>query len=148
MADRFFIDMSMSQFNKAINAIEKQLNDKIVKVDNEIAAGSEEIMLNAKRKAPIDITGTPIAQGMYVKKNRPLSYSLISKNPYSAYYEFGTGRYAENYVPTLPDDWQKLARSYYVDGSGTIPRHTFFYTSIFEGLPKLINNIKNILKNA
>jgi hypothetical protein len=146
MSDKINITFSMAEFNKAINGLEKESKKILDQVDDEIGAGLEEIALKAKSYAPIDIEGTPISQSISVQKNRPLSYTLWAKNPYSAYYEFGTGNYAKSYVPSLPSEWQKIAKEYYINGKGTIPRTSFFYPSITEGIPKIIKRINTIFK--
>lgn len=136
---------SMRDFNKFITQIKKDLGDKLIEIDAEIGASVEEMATKAKTLAPSDIEGFPISQGINVKKNKPLSYTLYSNNPYSAYFEFGTGKYAATYVPNLDEEWQVLARQYFINGKGTIPDRPFLYPSIKSVFPKMVKNINSIL---
>lgn len=61
--------------------------------------------------------------------------------------ELGTGLSAAQYVPTLPKEWQEVARRYYVNGKGTLIKQPFLLPSFFEQAPKLIDKIRTILKN-
>lgn len=136
---------SLRDFNKVINQIKKDLGDKLVEIDAEIGAGVEEMATKAKTLAPLDVEKFSISQGINVTKNAPLSYTLNSNNPYSAYFEFGTGKYAAAYVPNLDEEWQVLARKYFINGKGTIPERAFMYPSVKAVFPKMVKNINNIL---
>jgi len=136
---------SMSSFNKFITDFKKTLDNKIEKIDAEIGASVEEMATQAKTLATTDIEGVGISQGISTKKNDTLSYSLISNNPYSAYFEFGTGKYAATYVPNLDEEWQVLAREYFINGKGTIPDRPFLYPSVKSVFPKMVKRINNIL---
>jgi hypothetical protein len=136
---------NISQFNSFIDKIKDDLKEKVVEVDAEIGASCEEIATGAKRRATLDVVGNPIAQRIYVNKAADLSYTINSDNPYSAYFEFGTGKYAAAYLPLIDDEWRELARKYYINGKGTIPERKFMYPSFKEVFPKMINRIKNIL---
>lgn len=136
---------NITEFNSFINKIKNDLGDKVKEVDAEIGASCEEIATGAKRRASLDVVGNPIAQRIYVSKMGDLSYTINSDNPYSAYFEFGTGKYAAAYLPLIDDEWRELARKYYINGKGTIPERSFMYPSFKEVFPKMINRIKNIL---
>jgi hypothetical protein len=136
---------SISSFNKFITDFKKTLDNKIEKIDAEIGASVEEMATQAKTLATTDIEGVGISQGISTKKNDTLSYSLISNNPYSAYFEFGTGKYAATYVPNLDEEWQVLARTYFINGKGTIPDRPFLYPSVKSVFPKMVKRINNIL---
>lgn len=56
--------------------------------------------------------------------------SVIVGVPYSGFVEFGTGAYAEEYVATLPDQWQEEARKFFVNGKGKGQPHPFFYPAV------------------
>lgn len=45
----------------------------------------------------------------------------------TAYYEFGTGNWAAALVPGLPDDWQQMAKKYFINGKGTLPAQPYLY---------------------
>lgn len=136
---------SLSDFNKFINQIKKDLGDKLVEIDAEMGASVEEMATKAKTLAPVDVDDFPISQGINVKKDKELNYTLSSDNQYSAYFEFGTGKYAATYVPNLDEEWQVLARKYFVNGKGTIPDSPFMYPSVKSVFPKMVKNINKIL---
>lgn len=66
----------------------------------------------------------------------------------AAYIEFGTGASAAGYVPTLPKEFQTIARSYYINGKGTLIKQPFLLPSYFSEQPIFINKIKAIVKKA
>lgn len=136
---------SLNDFNKFINQIKKGLGDKLEKVDAELGASVEEMATKAKTLAPSDVEGFSISQGINVKKIQPLAYSLNSNNQYSAYFEFGTGKYAATYVPNLDEEWQVLARKYFINGKGTIPDRPFLYPSVKSVFPRMVKNINRVL---
>lgn len=65
----------------------------------------------------------------------------------AAYIEFGTGRSAAGYVPTLPTEWQEVARKFYINGKGTLIKKPFLLPSYFDEAPKLEKKIRKILKS-
>jgi hypothetical protein len=136
---------SISSFNKFITNLKQTINEKLDEVDAEIGASVEEMATKAKGLATTDVQGVSIAQGIKVQKNEKLSYTLKSTNPYSAYFEFGTGKYAATYVPNLDEEWQVLAREYFKNGKGTIPDRPFLYPSVKAVFPKMVKRINNIL---
>jgi hypothetical protein len=64
----------------------------------------------------------------------------------AAYVEFGTGLSAEAYVPTLPDEWQEMALSFYIDGKGTMKKQPYLYPAYFRNIPILKKNLSDMLK--
>lgn len=136
---------SLNDFNKFINQIKRGLGDKLEKVDAELGANVEEMATKAKSLAPSDVEGFSIGQQIGVKKVQTLSYILYSNNPYSAYFEFGTGKYAATYVRNLDEEWQVLARKYFINGKGTIPDRPFLYPSVKSVFPRMVKNINRVL---
>ena len=136
---------SIRDFNKFITDLKKTIDKKLDEVDAELGASVETMATQAKSLASTDVMGNSIAQGIGVIKNDKLSYTLSSSNPYSAYYEFGTGKYAATYVPNLDEEWQELARKYFKTGKGTIPERRFLYPSVKAEFPKMVKRINNIL---
>lgn len=45
----------------------------------------------------------------------------------TAWYEFGTGNYAAALVPGMPEDWQRMAKKYFINGKGTLPAQPYLY---------------------
>jgi hypothetical protein len=136
---------SIADFNKFIKQVSNELKEKVDLIDAEIGASCEEIATRAKQAAPLDVNGSPISQGIYVRNDGRLSYTIVSSNPYSAYFEFGTGKYAESYVPTLDGEWQELAAKYIRNRKGRIPERSYMYGSFKSVFPQMVKRIKNII---
>lgn len=64
-----------------------------------------------------------------------------SAGVYSAYLEFGTGNHAAVLVPGLPEDWQAMAKKYYINGKGTLPAQPYLYPAF----QKMKVNIESII---
>jgi HK97 gp10 family phage protein len=62
----------------------------------------------------------------------------------AAYYEFGTGKHAATYVPGLPPGWQALARTFYVNGKGTLKEHPYLYPAWKQEGQRLSEKLKNL----
>src|SRR5262245_54979831 len=88
-------------------------------VDKTLNANALEIATEAKRLAPVNIGGL---QNSISADNSQLLRKTISVNAgYAAFVEFGTGRYAAQYVSGLPADWQQFALKFKGQkGSGTM----------------------------
>jgi hypothetical protein len=136
---------SIAEFNRFIKQVSDEFKGKIDLIDAEVGASCEEIATRAKQSAPLDVNGIPISQGIFVRKLDKLSYSIVSSNPYSAYFEFGTGKYAESYVPNLDEEWQELAAKYIRNRKGRIPERSYMYGSFKSVFPQMVKRIKNII---
>lgn len=60
--------------------------------------------------------------------------------------EFGTGRSAAGYVPTLPEAIQEIARSYYINGLGSLLTKPFLLPAYFNSATQFIKNMRGLLK--
>lgn len=65
----------------------------------------------------------------------------------AAYIEFGTGVSAAGYVPTLPPEWQLIAKKYYVNGKGTLIKHPFLLPAFFSNQYKFLYDMQKVLKS-
>lgn len=63
------------------------------------------------------------------------------------YLEFGTGLSAAGYVPTLPPEFQSIARRYYINGKGTLIKHPFLLPAYFNNKFKFIYELQRVLKS-
>jgi hypothetical protein len=63
------------------------------------------------------------------------------------YLEFGTGKSAQNYVPTLPAEWQAFAKKYYINGKGTLIKHPFLLPAFFNNQFKFLYDMQKVLKS-
>lgn len=67
---------------------------------------------------------------------------------FAIYMEFRTGAEAARYIPTLPVEFQAVARRYYVNGLGKIIGNPFLLPAYFSERDKFIVRLKEALKNA
>ena len=117
--------------------------DKIVKSNAREASRAAK----ADIKTPKD-KGTLI-QSINTRKVAQMRYSVGSNVTYAAYHEFGTGRYAKAYVPTLPRDVQDMAKRY--KGKGVrevnLPARSFIFRALVRQMPTLLKDIQKYLKS-
>ncbi len=68
---------------------------------------------DAISKAPADETGLRRSiNAVYPKKGVNMEASVVVTANYAAFQEFGTRKFAAQYVATLPQDWQKYAATF------------------------------------
>lgn len=61
------------------------------------------------------------------------------------YLEFGTGASAAGYVPTLPKEFQEIARKYYINGKGTMLKRPYMLPAYFKYEPIFLKRMKETL---
>lgn len=71
-----------------------------------------------------------------------LRTSVVVAAFYAAYIEFGTGIFASAYVPTLPQEWQKYAATFFVSGRGRTRQHPFLFPAIQINIEKMKERLK------
>lgn len=64
------------------------------------------------------------------------------------YIEFGTGASAAGYVPTLPQEFQEIARRYYINGKGTLIKNPFLLPAYFKNEKLFVKSLREALKKA
>lgn len=74
-----------------------------------------------------------------------MSVKIIATKDYAAYVEFGTGRFAALYVPSIEPEWQEYARSFYINGQGRMRPTPFLYPAFEKNKIELIKRLKNLL---
>ena len=131
--------------------LKKQLSayakDIQTRVKAEIEDTARNIESKAIRRAPAGEAGTILRQGISAKQINDQTWEVTSNAKYSAYVEFGTGVYAAGYVPSLPAEIQAYAKTFYVNGQGTLPATPFLFNSFMEERINLIKEIKKILND-
>lgn len=137
----FYGRINDRQLKDSLNKLKKLKNDLAKEIDLELGAGAEEIALLAKQKAP-----GMIASGISVEKLSFLRYSIDSNYNYSAYVEFGTGNFFNNYKSQLSNEWRKIASEFYVNGLGRTPQQPFLYPSVNQVKPKLYKRLNNLIR--
>jgi Bacteriophage HK97-gp10, putative tail-component len=118
------------------------------KLDKELENGLEDVVSKAKSKAPNDIKGNNIGNSIGLSKEDKFNYTISVNNPYAAYYEFGTGPSAKAYLPSIPKVWNDIAEDYIINEKGTINESAYLYPSYNEELPKIIERMKKVIKDA
>lgn len=109
----------------------------------------------AKAKGAAERTITPKATGtlglsINVRPLGKLAYGIGTNVTYAAYQEFGTGRFAGVYVPTLPTEVQKLAAKYRGKGikNVNIRAKKFLYDNVQDQIPILLRDLEDALNGA
>lgn len=126
--------------SSVISKLNRDSKKLLEQVDNEIANGLGEVVTKAKGYAP-----GFIAPSINLERKGEFQYSLNADNRVSAYFEFGTGPYAKEYIPGIQEEWQLIASDYYVDGSGTTPEQPFMYKAYNETMPRVFDKIQKDL---
>jgi HK97 gp10 family phage protein len=112
MANSITIDVSQfSDFSGRFKGLEKELRSGVEGVLQKNAAA---LSLQAKQRAPTDIGGlkNSISAPVRTGDTENIEFTISVNVFYAAYMEFGTGKYAAQYVSTLPPDWQAYAASF------------------------------------
>jgi len=73
-------------------------------------------------------------------ENNGLTWTVGSDLLIAAYSEFGTGAYVE-----IPPGLEAYARTFYVNGLGTLPANSFLFANARRNFEDTVNNIKKIL---
>lgn len=71
-----------------------------------------------------------------------LHVQIVVGMNYGAYIEFGTGIFAASYVPTLPKEWQALAKQHFVSGKGRMKERPFLFPAIEINIERLKERLK------
>lgn len=107
---------------KGLDKLKQQLSGFKTKLEKELSVildkNAQKVVTRAKQNAPVDegILRNSISADL----SNPLEKHIVVNAPYAAFVEFGTGKYAAEYVGTLPDNWQAFASQFRGQkGSGT-----------------------------
>lgn len=65
----------------------------------------------------------------------------------AVYVEFGTGKSAAGYVPTLPAEFQAIAQKYYINGKGTLIKQPFLLPAFFGQQHLFLKELQQVLKS-
>lgn len=79
-------------------------------VDDILNAGATDIATKAKQLAPVDMGG--LRSAISADNSNPLEKHITVNAFYAAFIEFGTGKYAAQYVGSLPATWSEYAQSF------------------------------------
>lgn len=110
-------------------------------IDDIVKNSAQEIAFNADIRAPKK--SGDLARSIVALQREPLTYAISTNVSYAPYQEFGTGRFAREYVPTLPESLQRQAAVY--KGKGirdvNIPAKKFIWNSVVDQEPILRDDI-------
>ena len=137
--------ISIKGIERAIKGIEKQINNRVEKIDAVMQDSVDTMANEAKSLVPV-YTGL-LRSKIFANKLDKLKYQLLADTPYAAYIEFGTRNtsVAEN----LPDYWKKIAKEYFVTDPKVLTNTKatqYFYISVNKNFPKLKDKISKIVK--
>ena len=108
MAKGLYIDArQLVKGAKAMERLTAKFPDIVSDILNDNA---EAIVLRAKRDAPAD--RGDLRKGISFTNDKQLEKHITSRAPYSAYVEFGTGKYAAQEVSKYPPAYQTFAAQY------------------------------------
>ncbi len=125
-----------------LRAAKSEIKLKVKDLMEDRATDIEE---HAYRDAPIDI-GQKISK---VASNGGLTQAIeVNAGKMGAYVEFGTGSSAAAIVPTLPVEWQNVARSFYINGKGTLIGAPYLYPNYKRFTHDIPEKIELILRDA
>lgn len=111
----------------------------------EIESTATDIEIGAYRMAPVAI-GQKITK---VASNGGLTQNIqVNAGAIGAYTEFGTGQSAASLVPTLPTEWQAVARQFYINGQGKLRAAPYLYPNWVRYTTGLQDRLKLILERA
>lgn len=127
-------------FDLAIAKLSKNAELELRNIDRIIERNVNDAANAAKTNLPAKCSN--LASSISSVKKGELEYQLRADKDYAAYVEFGTGDFASEYVPSLEPEWQKLAESYYVNGSGKLPEEPYFYPAVTDMWAKMIKEIQ------
>lgn len=146
-----------------LDAVKRQLDELIKKkvefVNSKVSKTNESISRDTKAGIAGDMTRDyqlynqmpdDSLRNVYTWANQSGKVANFAVNwdaPTAAYYEFGTGTFAAQNVPSLPQWWQDYAKSFYVNGKGRTPTHNILYPIWIEKTTLLIENLKESIND-
>jgi hypothetical protein len=148
MATGIKLEISDANFREVLNSFKNEVSKRTALIDAEIAAHGELMATSAKQLAPVDTAR--LRGSISLKKEGFLQYQLVAQTDYAAYQEFGTGKYAASYVPSLDEEWQKIAKQFQKSKDPSlqgVPPTGFMNRSVKAYTPSLIKAINKVLKS-
>ena len=136
----------VSGLSDAMKVLISAANNHPAKLKQQVRESSRTILNNAKRKVAKGI-GADLAKSGAVDYPTDTTGIVSFSNEYAPFVEFGTGQAASKYVPTLPDEFQKLAMSFYVNGKGRSKSQPYLVPAFMEEKPNFITKCEKIVKN-
>lgn len=144
------LELNVSGVKAVDQAIEKYGKSAEAAIQSVLLVNAQQIAARAKSRAPYD-TGKlsrSITGGKATKDQGPLAVRVYTRNRYAPYQEFGTGRGARSYVPTLPTEIQRIALRYRGNGgpNPNISPKKFIWNSVVDQQPLIVSSIRKQLE--
>lgn len=115
--------MKLQGVNTVLSALKKR-QETIKQVTKQVMRESaNEILTRAKTNCKFP----EFVAELSAQEEGENGWSVTTKSKESAYAEFGTGLYAKSYVPGLPESWQNMAWTFFVNGKGRTASYPFLY---------------------
>lgn len=129
---------------EAFDNVKKNFNKISDEIDMELADGVQKIVSQAKINVPANYSR--LATSLYFEKVKKYTYEFGSNLDYAAYVEFGTGKFAAEYVPSLDPEWQKFAKTFQTSRPGKLPSSPYLYPATTSGFKNILINLEKIVK--
>lgn len=124
----------------AIAKLNKNAGLYISKIDTIINDNVRQAEQAAKSKLPAQYGELKAS----ISSNRieELKYQLRADKDYAAYVEFGTGKWAREYVATLEPEWELLASRFKTMNPGNTEEEPYFYPAVKDMWKNMLAEIK------
>ena len=133
---------------KGLDKVFKDLSKLGADVDKKVAlitrSNAQEIVVDARQRAPIDLG--KLRQGINSEKDKnTFNYKIFAREKYSAYMEFGTGGMVK-----VPSELKEIAIQFKGKGVKEInlqPR-PYLYPAFVKGREQYLEDLKALLDNS
>jgi len=144
MAKGFTI--SFEGLEQTIKELKTTVADIEEKVDFAIGVNVEAMATEAKnRVASLSVDTGRLINSISADKKAKYQYELIAGVYYAPYIEFGTGKYAEEYVKGIDSEWEKLAFQFFRTGNGKLKEKPYLYPAYKRIFPIMVKDIQNLV---
>jgi len=143
--------------DKAIHALDKVFRDIEEDISHEIEGTAERTVSSARaRLTPFGNEGQElVAQINSVRSSighKIEAHKLegevhaggVKPENIAAYLEFGTGKNAQSYVPSLPSEYRSLAMTFYINGKGRLKTHPFLIPAYLQEKKRLLKRLQGL----
>jgi len=107
--------MKVEGLDKAIASIKGKYANIDQDVQDELNNWANETALSAKQYAP---SGMGQLRGAIHPSYGTMEAQVTVSVVHAAWVEFGTGKFAANYLSSIDQEWRDLARIFYIIGKG------------------------------
>lgn len=127
---------------KLIGKVDRLPEEIAAEVDAVLEAGAQDIVTEAKKRAPVDLGF--LRNGISYYKAAPLSYKVASNADYSPFIEFGTGGFVQ--VPAGLENYAQQFKGKGIREVNIMPQ-PFLFPAVEKLRPVIIADVKEALKN-